>query len=109
MYKLGFKEAEDPEIRWPTFVGSCRKQGNSREKKIYFCFIAYPKVYGSTTNCGKFLKGWSTRSSYRSPEKPVCGVKEQQLELNMEQLTGSKLGEECEKIVYCHSAYLAYM
>ena len=27
----------------------------------------------------------------------------------MEQLTGSKLGKECDKAVYCHPAYLAYM
>ena len=33
-------------------------------------------------------------------------VKKQQLELDMEQLTGSKLGKEKDKAVYCHSAYL---
>ena len=33
-------------------------------------------------------------------------VKKQQLELDMEQLTGSKLGKEEDKAVYCHSAYL---
>ena len=33
-------------------------------------------------------------------------VKKQQLELDMEQLTGSKLGKECAKAVYCHPAYL---
>ena len=36
-------------------------------------------------------------------------VKKQQLELEMEQQTGSKLGKEYVKAVYCHSAYLAYM
>ena len=36
-------------------------------------------------------------------------VKKQQLELNMEQQTGSKLGKECVKAVYCHSVYLTYM
>ena len=35
-------------------------------------------------------------------------VKKQQLELDMEQWTGSKLGRECVKAVYCHSAYLTY-
>ena len=33
-------------------------------------------------------------------------VKKQQLELDMEQKTGSKLGKEYIKAVYCHSAYL---
>ena len=36
-------------------------------------------------------------------------VKKQQLELDMEQWTGSKLGKEYIKVVYCHPAYLTYM
>ena len=36
-------------------------------------------------------------------------VKKQQLELDMEQQTGSKLGKVYIKVVYCHPAYLTYM
>ena len=36
-------------------------------------------------------------------------VKKQQLELNMEQQTGSKLGKEYVKAVYCHPDYLIFM
>ena len=36
-------------------------------------------------------------------------VKKQQLELDMEQQTGSKLGKEYAKAVYCHPPYLSYM
>ena len=36
-------------------------------------------------------------------------VKKQHLEPDMEQQTGSKLGKEYIKAVYCHSAYLTYM
>ena len=36
-------------------------------------------------------------------------VKKQQLELDMEQQTGSKLGKEYIKAVYCHPVYLTYM
>ena len=36
-------------------------------------------------------------------------VKKQQLELDMEQQAGSKLGKECIKVVYCHPAFLAYL
>ena len=36
-------------------------------------------------------------------------VRKQQLELDVEQQTGSKLGKEYVKAVYCHSAYLTYM
>ena len=36
-------------------------------------------------------------------------VKKQQLELDIEQRTGSKLGKEYVKAIYCHPAYLTYM
>ena len=36
-------------------------------------------------------------------------VKKQQLELDMEQQIGYKLGKEYIKAVYCHPAYLTYM
>ena len=36
-------------------------------------------------------------------------VKKQQLELNMEQRTDSKLGKEYDKAIYCHFVYLTYM
>ena len=36
-------------------------------------------------------------------------VRKQQLELDMEQQPGSKLGKECIKAVYCHPAYLTFM
>ena len=36
-------------------------------------------------------------------------VKEQQLEMDMEQQTGSKLGKEYVKAIYCYPAYLTYI
>ena len=43
-------------------------------------------------------------------KKETCmQVKKQQLEPNTEQQTGSKLGKEYVKVVYCHLAYLTYM
>ena len=36
-------------------------------------------------------------------------VKKEQLELNVEEWTGSKLGKDYIKAVYCHPAYLTYM
>ena len=50
-----------------------------------------------------------TKNTYLSPEKPVCRSKKQQLESDMEQWTGSKLGKDYIKSVYCHPAYLTYM
>ena len=36
-------------------------------------------------------------------------MKKQQLELDLEQWTGSKLGKEYLEAVYCHAVYLTYM
>ena len=41
--------------------------------------------------------------------KSCMQVKKQQLELDMEQQSGSKLGKEYIKAVYCHPAYLTYV
>ena len=56
MYKLGFKEAEEPDIQLPTFIGSWRKQRNSK-KNIHLCFTDYTKTLTVwiTTNHGQFL------------------------------------------------------
>ena len=43
------------------------------------------------------------------PEKSCMQVNKQQLELDVEQQTGSKLGKEYIKAVYCHPAFLTYM
>ena len=40
------------------------------------------------------------------PEKPVCRSRSNSLEPDREKQTGSKLGKEYVKAVYCHSAYL---
>ena len=51
-----FKEAEESEIKLLTFVGSWRKQRNSR-KASNFYFIDYAKIFvWITTSCGTFLK-----------------------------------------------------
>ena len=41
--QAGFKKAEEPKIKLPTFVGSSKKF----QKNIYFCFIDYAKDFNS--------------------------------------------------------------
>ena len=50
----------------------------------------------------------NTRPPYLPPEKSVCGTRSNET-LDMEQRTGSKLGKEYIKAVYCHPAYLSCM
>ena len=63
----------------------------------------------TTTNYGKFLKIWEYQATLPASWETCLQVKKQQLELDMEQWTGSKLGKEYVKAVYCHPAYLTYM
>ena len=51
----------------------------------------------------------NTRPLDLPPEKSVMQLKKQQLELNMEQQTGSKQGKEYVKAVYCDPAYFTSM
>ena len=67
-----------------------------------------PLTMWITTNCGKFLRDGNTGPSCLSPEAYMW-VKKQQLEPDMEQKTGSRLGKEYEKAVYCHPACLSSM
>ena len=62
-----------------------------------------------TTNCGKFLERWEYQTTSPASRETCMQVKKQQLEVDMEQWTGSKLGKEYVKAVYCHSAYLTYV
>ena len=61
-----------------------------------------PLTVWITTNCGKFLKSEDSRPPYLSHEKPVMWIKKQQVEPDMKQQTGSKLGKKKDKAVYCH-------
>ena len=56
----------------------------------------------------KFFKRWEYQTTLPAPWEICMQVKKQQLELNMEQKTASKLGKEYIKIVYCHPVYLTY-
>ena len=57
----------------------------------------------------KILKEMGYQDTLPASWEICTQVKKQQLELDMEQQTGSKLGKEYVKAVYCHSAYLTYM
>ena len=54
------------------------------------------------TNCGKFFKRWESQTTLPVSWEICMQVKNQQLEPDMEQQIGSKLGEEYVKAVYCH-------
>ena len=68
------------------------KKAREFQKNIYFCFIDYAKVFDcvGTTNCGKFRKRWEYQTTWPASWEICMQVRKQQLELGMEQQTGSK-------------------
>ena len=91
MFKLVLEKAEEPEIKLPTSAGSSKKQESSRKTSIS-AFLAMPKplTVWITINCGKFWKTWEYQTTWPASRETCIQVRKQQLELNMEQQTGSK-------------------
>ena len=110
MFKLDLEKIDEPEIKLPTSTGSYKKQESSRKTSISALLIMpKPLTVWITTNCGKFFKRWEYQTILPASWEICMQVKKQQLELDMEQQTGSKLGKEYVKAVYYHPAYLTYM
>ena len=63
-----------------------------------------PLTVWITTKCGKLLKRWDNQITLPASWEICMQVKKQQLEPDMEQQTGSKLGKDYVKAVYCHPA-----
>ena len=91
MFKMVLEKAEESEIKLPTSAGSSKK-AREFQKNIYFCFIDYAKAFDYMYH----NKLWKLLQELGIPSWPVSWeicmqVKKQQLELDMEQQTGSRL------------------
>ena len=81
-------------------------------KNIYFFFIDYAKAfdYVDHNKLWKILQKMEYQTTLLASWETCMWVKKQQLELDMEQQTGSKLRKEYVKAMnYCHLADLIYM
>ena len=80
------------------------------QKNFYFCFIDYVKF-----DCVDHNKLWKILKEMGLPDyltfllRNLYADQEATVSTDMEQETGSKLGKEYIKAVYCHPAYLTYM
>ena len=110
MFKLDLEKEEELEIKLPTSDGSQKKEERSKGTSTSALLImAKPFTVLTTTNCVKFRKRWEYQTTWPASWETYMQVRKQQLELDMEQQTGSKSGKEYIKAVYCHPAYLTYM
>ena len=109
MFKLDLEKAEEPDNKLPTSIGSLKKQESSR-KTSTSALLTTPKplIVWITTD-------WKIPQEMGIPFYFTCLLRnlysgqEQQLELDMEQWTSSKLGMEYVEIVSSHPAYLTFM
>ena len=91
MFKLVLERAEEPEIKLPTSAGSSKKQESSRKTYIS-ALLTMPKPLTVWIRiiCGKFWKSWEYQTTWSASWEICMQVRKQQLELDMEQQTGSK-------------------
>ena len=80
------------------------------QKNIYFCFIDYAKAF----DCMDHNKPWKIFKETGIPNHLTCLLRnlyagQEETESDTEQWTGSKLGKEYDKAVYCPPVYLTYM
>ena len=96
MFKLDLEKAEEPEIKLSTSVGSSKVR--VPEKNL--CFIDYAKAF----DCVDHNKLWKMLKQMGIPDHLTCllgnlmQVKKQQLEPDMEEQTGSKLGKDTSRL-----------
>ena len=90
MLKLVLEKAEELDTKMPKSAGSSKKQ--EFQKNIYFCFIDYAKAF----DCVDHHTLWKILKEMGIPDHLTCLLRnlyadhKQQLELDMEQQTGSK-------------------
>ena len=106
MFKLDLEKAEEPKIRLPKPTGSSKKQESSRKTSIS-ALLTMPKplTVWSQETVEKFWERWEYQTTWPASWETCMQVRKQQLELDMEQQTGSKQEKEYIKAVYCHPAY----
>ena len=89
--QVGFRKGRWTRYQLPTSIGSSKKQESSRKTSISV-LLTMPKslTVWITTNCGKFFKRWEYQTTWPATWEICMQVRKQQLELDMEQQTGSK-------------------
>ena len=95
MFKLGLEKSEEPEIKLPTSTESQKKQENYRKPSTSASLTTLKHLtVWIATICEKFFKRRKYRTTLPAYWETSMQIKKQQLEPDMEQQTGSKLGKE---------------
>ena len=91
LFKLVLEKAEEQEIKLSASNGSLKKQESSGKTSIS-ALLTMPKplTVWITINCWKFWKKWEYQTTWPASWETYMQFRKQQLELDMEQQTGSK-------------------
>ena len=89
--QAGFRKGRGIRDQIATSAGSSKKQESSRKTSIS-ALLTMPKplTMWTTINCGKFFKRWEYQTTWPASWETCMQVRKEQLELDMEQQTGSK-------------------
>ena len=90
MFKLDWEKAEELEIKLPTSVGSLKKQQSSEKHLFLFYWQCQSLWLCGSQQTVKFLERWEYQTTWPASWEICMQVRKQQLELDMEQQTGSK-------------------
>ena len=89
MSRRDLEKAEEQEIKFPTSVGSYKKQQNSRKTSTSASLTMLNSLtVWITETCGKFFKRWEYQTILPASLEIFMQVKKQQLALDVEQWTG---------------------
>ena len=92
MFKLDLEKADEPVFEFPKSIGSSKKQETSRKTSTSVFFFYYAKAFDCVDHnkLWKIFKRWEYQTTWPASRKICMQVRKQQLELDMEQHTGSK-------------------
>ena len=106
--QTGFRKGRGIRDQIANICWIIEKAQNSRKTSTFASLaMLKPLTVWITINCGKFWKRWEYQTTLPASWDIYVQVRKQQLELDVGQQTGSKLGKD--KAVYCHPAYLTYV
>ena len=108
MFKLYLEKAEEPDIKLPTSIDSSKNK-SSRETSTFALFIMPKPLTVQITTNFKILKEMELPDSLTCLLKNLYAGQETTVRIGHGTWTGSKLGTEYIKAVYCHHVYLTYM
>ena len=99
MFKLVLEKSEEPEIKLPASTGSWKKQESSRKTSTSALLTKSKPLLCGSQQIRKFFKRREYQTIWPASWEIYMQVRKHQLELDMEQQTGSKLGKEYIKAV----------